>query len=310
MRPAATFRKLTWNASVVSQHAQMPDSLPTAASLSPMSSASHSRVADEAPTNLRSLSAAKIVETVGLLVQRIHERFPGAGLGAVAAELHRISADAMVRAERIRRPDWWLRLGIAALLVVIVAVLVEVASNLEFDSNIFKLEQFVQLVDSSLASMVLIGAAIAFLITLEVRLKRGRALKAIRELRSLAHIVDMHQLTKDPERASGRSPPTISSPKRVMTLKELGRYLDYCSELLSLIDKIGALYVQDFPDTVALEAVDQLSTLTNALSRNIWQKIIILESMLEQGNTIATNAVANGPLGASAMTGTGEPGRS
>jgi hypothetical protein len=264
--------------------------------------------AGETANNLRSLSAAKIVETVGLLVQRIHERFPGAGLGTVAMELHRISADAMVRAERIRRPDWWLRVGIAALLIVIVAVLFEVASTLEVDHNIFQLEQVVQLVDSSLASMVLIGAAIAFLITIEVRLKRGRALKAIRELRSLAHIVDMHQLTKDPERSSGRSPPTISSPKRVMTLKELGRYLDYCSELLSLIGKIGALYVQDFPDTVALEAVDQLSTLTNALSRNIWQKIIILESMLDPANTAAESAVANGPLGAPAMAPTNEPG--
>ena len=55
--------------------------------------------------------------------------------------------------------------------------------------------------------------------------------------------------------------------------------LDYCSELLSLISKIGAIYVQDFADTVALEAVDQLSTLTNGLSRSIWQKIIIIENM-------------------------------
>jgi hypothetical protein len=251
----------------------------------------------ETANNLRSLSAAKIVETVGLLLQRICERFPGAGLGTVAAELHRISADAMVRAERIRRPDWRVRIGVAVLLAVIVAVLIEVASNLEYkDRNIFELQQFAQLVDSSLASIVLIGAAIAFLVTLEVRIKRGRALKAIRELRSLAHIVDMHQLTKDPERSSGRCPPTISSPKRVMTLKELGRYLDYCSELLSLIGKIGALYVQDFPDTVALEAVDQLSTLTNSLSRNIWQKIIILESMLDPANTAAESA-----LGAAAL---------
>jgi hypothetical protein len=275
----------------------------TAGSISPTIASSSA----EAKNNLRSLSAEKIIETVGLLVQRINERFPAAGLGVVAAELHRISADARVRAERIRRPDWRLRFGIGLLLIVIVAVLVEVFSNLEFDRNIFQVEQFMQLVDSSLASMVLIGAAIAFLVTLEVRLKRGRALKAIRELRSLAHIVDMHQLTKDPERSSGRSPPTISSPKRVMTLKELGRYLDYCSELLSLIGKIGALYVQDFPDTVALEAVDQLSTLTNALSRNIWQKIIILESMLEPVNTAAASAVANGPLGAPAMTPAKEP---
>lgn len=235
-----------------------------------------------------------------MLMLRIEERFPGSGLRSVAEELHHISEDAMVRAEQIRRPDWRLRTGIALLLVVIFSVLIEVVSSLEFHRNIFQVDQFMQLVDSSLASMVLIGAAIAFLITLEVRLKRGRALKAIRELRSLAHIVDMHQLTKDPERVSGRCPPTISSPKRVMPLYELGRYLDYCSELLSLIGKIGALYVQDFPDTVALEAVNQLSTLTNALSRNIWQKIIILESMLDPASASAARMAPNGALGFSA----------
>jgi len=57
----------------------------------------------------------------------------------------------------------------------------------------------------------------------------------------------MHQLTKDPDRAAGRGQSTDSSPARVMSTFELGRYLDYCSELLSLISKIGALYVQDFP---------------------------------------------------------------
>src|SRR5258708_24597219 len=31
------------------------------------------------------------------------------------------------------------------------------------------------------------------------RIKRARALKAMHELRSLAHIIDMHQLTKDHE---------------------------------------------------------------------------------------------------------------
>jgi hypothetical protein len=57
--------------------------------------------------------------------------------------------------------------------------------------------------------------------------------------------------------------------------------------LLSLISKIGAIYVQDFADRVALEAVDQLSTLTNGLSRSIWQKIIIVENMLGPPPSIA-----------------------
>jgi hypothetical protein len=111
--------------------------------------------------------------------------------------------------------------------------------------------------------------------------KRRRALAVLHELRSLAHIVDMHQLTKDPDRADGRGADTASSPKRPLTRFELTRYLDYCSEMLSLISKIGALYVQGSYDPVVLAAVDQVEDLASGLSRKIWQKIMILERLAE-----------------------------
>ena len=114
-----------------------------------------------------------------------------------------------------------------------------------------------------------------FLFTLEIRLKRNRALKHLHELRSLVHIVDMHQLTKDPESILNRGPRTASSPKRTMTRFELSRYLDYCSEMSSIIGKVAALYVQDYDDPIVLSAVDQIEDLTTSLSRKTWQKIMI-----------------------------------
>ena len=101
-------------------------------------------------------------------------------------------------------------------------------------------------------------------------------MKAIHELRALAHIIDMHQLTKDPHVITNPGGQTKSSPKRTMTDFELSRYLDYCSEMLSLIGKVAALYVQRFDDPVALSAVDQIEDLTTGLSRKIWQKIMII----------------------------------
>ena len=62
-----------------------------------------------------------------------------------------------------------------------------------------------------------------------------------------------------------------------MTTFELGRYLDYCTELLSIIGKVAAIYVQEFPDPAAVEAADELTRLTTDLTRNIWQKIMILD---------------------------------
>ena len=65
-----------------------------------------------------------------------------------------------------------------------------------------------------------------------------------------------------------------------MTPYELTRYLDYCSEMLALISKVGALYIQNFDDPATLRAVDELENLTTGLSRKIWQKIMILDRIM------------------------------
>lgn len=228
----------------------------------------------------RNLQPDKIVETITKLELRIGERFPNSSLSRIAGDLHKIGQEAAHRAEAIRRPNIALRVAIVLLLMLIIGLLGSIAARLRMSDDILEFEHFIQSFEAAASASVLVGAAIVFLASLEIRIKRGRALRAIHELRSLAHIIDMHQLTKDPERITGRGPNTASSPARSMTPFLLGRYLDYCTELLSLVSKTGSLYVQDFPDTVAIEAVDRLAVLTNDLSRNIWQKIMILEAMI------------------------------
>lgn len=229
----------------------------------------------------RSLTAARIVETLSLLEKRISERFPESSLRKVATELHGISEEAVVRSDRIRRPNILLRCGIGLLILTLIAVAGAMVRNLRVREELLEFEHFVQSLEATLGSVVFLGAAILFLFSLELRLKRNRAFQALHELRAIAHIVDMHQLTKDPERIVRQGPATPSSPVRTMTTFELGRYLDYCSEMLSMVSKIGALYVQEFPDPPTLEAADQLASLTNGLTRNIWQKIMIIDQMLE-----------------------------
>jgi len=63
-----------------------------------------------------------------------------------------------------------------------------------------------------------------------------------------------------------------------MTSFEMNRYLDYCSEMLSLTGKVAALYIQDFDDAIALASVNDIESLATGLSRKIWQKLMILNS--------------------------------
>jgi hypothetical protein len=70
-----------------------------------------------------------------------------------------------------------------------------------------------------------------------------------------------------------------------MTQFELSRYLDYCTEMLSLCGKVAALYVQNFEDSDSVSAVNDLEDLTSGLTRKIWQKIMIIHTAREQQPT-------------------------
>ena len=226
----------------------------------------------------RSLDSEKILGTIGTLSRRIAERFPGSGLAKVCEELLTIAEESQRRSAWIAKPQRSLRFIAGALVTIIIGSLCFVLANASWPRNGFDLVVLVQVSEAGLNIFLLLSAAILFLVTAETRIKRRRALKAIHELRALAHVIDMHQLTKDPERLLARTAETPSSPKQNLSPAELGRYLDYCSEMLSLIGKLAALYVQKFDDPVALAAVNEVEDLTTGLSRKIWQKIMIINS--------------------------------
>lgn len=133
-------------------------------------------------------------------------------------------------------------------------------------------------IEATVNDAIFLGVAIYFILSWEKRAKRRVALRALHQLRSLAHVVDMHQLTKDPDRLLHAQSDTESSPERTMTSDQLGRYLNYCSELLSLLGKLAALFPQRFDDNVVLEAASDIENLTIGLSRKVWQKIGVLQS--------------------------------
>jgi hypothetical protein len=57
------------------------------------------------------------------------------------------------------------------------------------------------------------------------------------------------------------------------------RYLDYCSEMLSLTAKLAALYAEKLSDPVVVDTVGDIERLTSDLSSKIWQKITIVQSL-------------------------------
>jgi hypothetical protein len=230
----------------------------------------------------RLLDPTKTIDTIDTLERRISERFPTGGLASVCSELHKIAEESRRRCQRIARPNQVLRLGVAALIAVSVVALFYSLSLLDISWKTIDAAELLTVSEAAMNNLVLIGAAIYFLVSSETRVKRKRALAALDELRAIAHVIDMHQLTKGPGANKHPGEATASSPKRDMSSFQLTRYLDYCSEMLSLTGKVAALYAQHFRDEVVLTAVNELESLTTGLSRKIWQKIMIMHKLEDQ----------------------------
>jgi len=225
----------------------------------------------------RQLDQSQIGQTLRRLRDRIAERFPGSGLSNVAGELVSLSDEAFDCVAYLQKPNWPIRAAVGIVIATMVVVVGLGALSIRLSSRVNSVSELVQTLDASINDIVFLGIAIFFLVTVEARLKRRKALGSLQQLRSVVHIVDMHQLTKDPERLMSPQPHTSSSPARPMTPPELGRYLDYCSELLSLTSKIAASFVQSFNDPVVLSTVNEIETLVTGLSGKIWQKITLLD---------------------------------
>jgi hypothetical protein len=221
----------------------------------------------------RELDQSNIITTIERLKSRISERFPNSGLSKVADELERVGREVLDTVAYLGAPNYAIRIPVTIAIVLIVVIAVIAMAK----TNQFKEQAGWGTIESGISNVVFVGIAINFLLSIETRVKRRRALAMIHQLRSVAHVVDMHQLTKDPDQITSTMPDTASSPQRSMTPEQLGRYLDYCSEMLSITSKLAALLVQRFSDSLILDAVNDIETLATGLSGKIWQKIRLVD---------------------------------
>ena len=242
--------------------------------------------------SFRNLEIADIVATVQRLGSRIRERFPNSGLYRVCCGLEGMARETSARAANISRPKLWLRTLLTRLAVAGAVGAIFIGRWMLGLRASDELAGTMQGLEAAVNLVIIIGAAGAFLVTLEARWKRKLALSALNEFRSVAHVIDMHQQTKDPSALGG--PRTSSSPNRIMTRYELVRYLSYCSEMLSLASKAAAVYADNIHDPAVIDAVGDIERLTTNLSQKIWQKITLVETDIEDDR--GARAVSAGEL--------------
>ena len=224
------------------------------------------------------LDAWYVEQTVHRLEERIRARFPDRRLGNAAKELGKMVPEissGFSRSKTRRTHVRWMSRAASAVIVVMVLVALGVALRDAVNSTEHSFE-WVPLIESFVNDVIFATLAVVFLWAVPERLERRVLLDLLHKLRSQAHVVDMHQLDKDPEQARPEYVPTSKSPGRRMNAEDLHHYFDYCSELVSLIAKTAALCAERTSDAVVLNTVSEIETLAAQMSQKIWQKISLL----------------------------------
>lgn len=225
------------------------------------------------------LDAPTVIATIDQLEGRIRARFADRGLPKAAAELRsaatEVSELGVHLRGRLRVLRWTARAASVLVALGMALVLIVAARDADLSGSVRSVD-WVALVESTIQTLVFGGLTLLFLNALPDRLERRHLLRRLHRLRSLAHVIDMHQLTKDPERLRSDFEPTDATVAVDLTRAEMQHYLGYCSELLALVGKVAALCAEDSQDGLILETVSDIENLTNGMSRKIWQKISLL----------------------------------
>jgi hypothetical protein len=229
------------------------------------------------------LRVEPVRRTVALLHERIQARFPYRGLRQACADLlalvDEVGNVSLTTQARVRRARLWSRaLMWLILLATLVALVLAVRDAAVSDDRLRTSLDWLPLIQTVIGDVVYAGIAVFFLYTFPERIRRGRTLALLHQLRSTAHVIDMHQLTKDPEMLRESFRPTAASRPLDLSRDEMERYFEYCSEMLSLVGKTAALCAEESRDVVVLDTVSTIESLTVGMSRKIWQKISILNA--------------------------------
>ncbi|MDT5094096.1 MAG: hypothetical protein QOH60_3459 [Mycobacterium sp.] len=225
------------------------------------------------------LSADHVGQTVAQLERRISARFGERGLTKAVRDLGGlvvlVESEAANSRDRLRRRAMAARV---AGITIVAATLIALAFSLRsvIVNGLARTADWVPLVESTVNDLVFAGIALVFLWAFPERLERRALLRVLHRLRSFAHVIDMHQLSKDPEQVSPGYTPTAESIRHGLDADQLHYYLNYCSEMLSLDAKAAALCAEHSADDVVLETISYIETLTTELSNKIWQKISLL----------------------------------
>ncbi len=119
------------------------------------------------------------------------------------------------------------------------------------------------------ANLAFLTVGLMFLVyRFRVEKRREKVMRMLHRIRSLVHLLDMVQLTKNLE----------VEPKGDLSIADKIRYLDACSQAAALAGKSAALLIGEYDEPSVISAVTEIEIVCSGISQKIWAKIAVLQA--------------------------------
>ena len=229
-----------------------------------------------------SLQAEKIEKAIDDLEQGIKEILPGRKIADVCQDLKEVIYEAKKKSLRNKTQSFtrkkFVKLFLIAALILLATSFITLGLSylLNFLGSNIGLEEGLQLTDTAITLLLPSIAYIFYRLKDNIKTYRSEVLQDLHKLRMLSHIIDVKQLNKTPEWLDWKE--QQSKHGRKLDRPEKAFYLEFCSQMQSLIGKIAVLYIRDVNDPALITAVNEIETLTTGLSRKTWQKLMLMQN--------------------------------
>jgi hypothetical protein len=218
------------------------------------------------PKVIHRLDPARIIETAEDLARRVGEKLPGSRLSAFAVALVQIARQTDGRAREARRPILAIRLASALATAASLLGLWYLASRIHTRWEFGTITEVFEAADAGFNLVVILAGALWFLITLEARIKRRKALESIEELREFIHVIDVTQLYYTPDLYAPHSADSLSPLDLDYT------YLLFCTQMLGVIGNLAPLYTRGAAGDSIMRAAAEVEIFANATAAKLLSK--------------------------------------
>ena len=218
------------------------------------------------PKEKHRLDPARIIQTAENLARRVSDSLPKSTLAGLAVELAGIARATDVRVREAGRPIYAIRaaslLAIGSSLLGLWYLVGHIHTRWEFGT----ITEVFESTDAGFNLLILLAGALWFLITLEGRAKRKKALAFLGELREFIHVVDVTQLYYTPDLYK-------TGPAASRTSLDLDHtYLLFCTEMLAVISNLAPLYTRGAAGDSIWRAAADVEMLANAIAAKLTSK--------------------------------------